>query len=188
MGIGSGAEGPGCVRSAPWRLGEDPQAWCGQLLLRPRPSPTPHLSKSEVRNSLGISGTTGVPVGGQTGCKDGNGSCVLHTVCPSPATSLPGGLQESGRALPRGFPCSRTKGASRSSGGTSQSWLSLRSSRVSSGRWARPAGTEVRRLLCRMRSRKERSPAVGRCQLRASRGPLRATPGPGASGRVGHSC
>lgn len=76
------------------------------------------LSKSEVRNSLGISGLWGAS----------------------------GELGGAGEASPRGFPCRRTKGASSSSAGRSRSWLSLRSSRVISGRWAKPLGTEVRRL------------------------------------------
>lgn len=80
--------------------------------------------------------------------------------CPMP--SLPGGLGGAGEASPRGFPCSRTKGASSSSAGRSRSWLSLRSSRVISGRWAKPVGTEVRRLLCRTRSRRDCSPAAGK--------------------------
>lgn len=85
---------------------------------------------------------------------------------PCPMPSLPGGLGGAGEASPRGFPCSRTKGASSSSAGRSRSWLSLRSSRVISGRWAKPVGTEVRRLLCRTRSRRDRSPAAGKCWLR----------------------
>ena len=86
-------------------------------------------------------------------------SCLWSA--PSPTATLPGGLGGSGGGLPKGFPCSRTKGASSSSGGTSRSWLSLRSSRVSSGRQARLAGTDTRRLLCRMKSRRARSPAAG---------------------------
>lgn len=89
-----------------------------------------------------------------------------------PMPSLPGGLGGAGEASPRGFPCTRTKGASRSSAGRSRSWLSLRSSRVISGRWARPVGTEVRRLLCRTRSRRDRSPAAGKCWLRVGSGHL----------------
>lgn len=91
-------------------------------------------------------------------------------LCPMP--SLPGGLGGAGDASPRGFPCSRTKGASSSSAGRSRSWLSLRSSRVISGRRAKPVGTEVRRLLCRTRSRRDRSPAAGKCWLRATYGGL----------------
>lgn len=113
-------------------------------------------------------------------CQQGDSSRLLTVACPPPAASIPGGLPESGKGSPRGFPCRRTKGASSSSGGTSRSWLSLRSSRARSGRWARPVGTEVRRLLCRTRNRKERSSAVGRRRLRASRGLLRATPTPSA--------
>lgn len=87
-----------------------------------------------------------------------------------PMPSLPGGLGGAGEASPRGFPCRRTKGASSNSAGRSRSRLSLRSSRVISGRWTRPVGTEVRRLLCRTRSRRDRSPAAGKCWLRATHG------------------
>lgn len=101
---------------------------------------------------------------------------------PSPPTGLPGGLRGVGGLPLRGFPCRRTKGASSSSGGTSRSWLSLRSRRASSGRRARPAGTEARRLLCRTRSCKERSPAADRHRLRA------AEEGQGRSARPGRAC
>ena len=111
-------------------------------------------------------------------------SCLWSA--PSPTVTLPGGLGGSGGGLPKGFPCRRTKGASSSSGGTSRSWLSLRSSRVSSGRRARLAGTEARRLLCRMKSRRARSPAAGGAGL----GPAEeyhGHPSPRAPGQAAHT-